>query len=260
MSQDKMSDWMLVDTTGACEDEATFYAEATFHRGGIAWTRACSPAREHWNDPWDDRSIGRGLQAQNASGVFGATLTGFVVDSSAQRTVRTSIRSAEDEPSEAEDLSWLTQSAVITFSSEPRILTLKCAPYVAEDQSPSSWEVVFVGDYSAVWEPAKAPVWRHRDENRVRAYLEASPEIPGLLRRTEPSIARLFGDEVEVVLEVISYVDEGSHDELVAWIQCRDDVETGLAKFEQFVDSWADELWGAVGCTFNYNIEFPNEL
>jgi len=83
------------------------------------------------------------------------------------------------------------------------------------------------------------------------------PGIRFLLEEIEESIAQAFGPGAEVILEVMSFADEGAEDEMVAWIRSGEEVEAGLAKFETFDDEWSDRIWEVGHGRFNFNIQFP---
>ena len=96
----------------------------------------------------------------------------------------------------------------------------------------------------------------YRNPEAVRAYLASHPEIEDFLEATLPALFRCFGDPVNIVLEVMTYPEEGAYDELVSWIQSTDDVSEGLEKLERFEDEWLSEQLSRVGNKFNFNIEF----
>jgi hypothetical protein len=103
---------------------------------------------------------------------------------------------------------------------------------------------------------ATSPRVSYRDYESVRAYLTAYPEIEGFLEEAWLGLVRCFGSSVEIVLEVISYPQDGAYSELVGWIQSTDAVSEGLEKLERFEDGWLLEQLARVGNRFNFNIEF----
>ena len=98
--------------------------------------------------------------------------------------------------------------------------------------------------------------WSYRAEARVQTYMAEFPGLSPLLTEAQESIAEMFGRGTRVTLEVMSFADEGAGDELVAWIQSTEDIETGLEKLDVLVDRWFDEIWEVTHGRFNFNIEF----
>jgi hypothetical protein len=96
----------------------------------------------------------------------------------------------------------------------------------------------------------------YRNSEAVRAYLATYPEIEDFLKETLPVLFRCFGGPVNVVLEVVTYPENGAYDELVGWIQSTDDVSEGLEKLDRFGDEWFPEQLSRVGNRFSFNIEF----
>lgn len=99
--------------------------------------------------------------------------------------------------------------------------------------------------------------WSHRDAAQVSIFMETFPGIDPLLDEAEESIAQAFGRGTEVILEVMTFADEGAEDELVAWICSDEEVEVGLERFDTFDDEWAGRVWRAGRGRFNFNIQFP---
>jgi hypothetical protein len=95
----------------------------------------------------------------------------------------------------------------------------------------------------------------YRNSPMVQAYLACHPEIWGFLEEARPVLAEIFGGLVDIVLEVITYPEEGAEDELVAWIQSTNTVDEGLEKLDRFEDEWAIDHLTSVATRFNFNIE-----
>lgn len=101
-----------------------------------------------------------------------------------------------------------------------------------------------------------SPRLSYRKPDAVERYLSNYPEIMPFISLAYPVLVTVFGYPVEIVLEVMTYPEEGSYDELVAWIQSKDNIEEGLDKLEKFEDEWFREqpLW--LDNRLNFNIEF----
>lgn len=95
----------------------------------------------------------------------------------------------------------------------------------------------------------------YRNPEAVEDFLTKHQEVKNALYEAAPLLQKIFGASVRVVLEVLSYPEEGSYDELVGWIQSTDDVITGLEKLEQFEDVWLPEHLDLSINTFNFNLE-----
>jgi len=94
-----------------------------------------------------------------------------------------------------------------------------------------------------------------RNPEAVEAYLAQHPIVEVALYEAAPLLQEIFGASVRVVLEVLSYPEEGSYDELVGWIQSTDDVLAGLEKLEKFEEVWLPEHLDLSINTFNFNLE-----
>src|SRR5215213_1707571 len=68
----------------------------------------------------------------------------------------------------------------------------------------------------------------YRNAPQVREFLTEHSEINAFLQASWPALVRYFGQEVEVILQVLQYPDEQAEPELVGWIQIDADVETGM--------------------------------
>jgi len=81
-------------------------------------------------------------------------------------------------------------------------------------------------------------------------------EINTFLEVSWPVLVNYFGQEVEVVLQVLHYPDEQAEPELVGWIQVYNDVETGMQQFDAFEEEWFLDHAHELNSRFNFNLEF----
>jgi hypothetical protein len=95
----------------------------------------------------------------------------------------------------------------------------------------------------------------YRNQENVKTYLARHPEIVDFLTTAYPSLVRIFGNSVEIVLEVLHFPERNASDELVGWIQSSDEVEIGLQKLEQFEEAWFLDHMAKIDHRFNFNIE-----
>ncbi|MCE7981044.1 MAG: hypothetical protein DYG89_07630 [Caldilinea sp. CFX5] len=101
-----------------------------------------------------------------------------------------------------------------------------------------------------------APRIAFRNAAQVRNYLDAHPDVNELLGQAWPQLVKGFGQAVEVVLELLDSDEEPREPELVGWIQCTDDIETGLQKLDAIADEWFLHRTEQFNTRFNFNIEF----
>lgn len=99
------------------------------------------------------------------------------------------------------------------------------------------------------------PEISYRNQMAVETYLARYPEIMSFLKAAWPNLVRCFGKPVHIVLEVMTYTEYETYEELVGWIQSTDDVYDGLDKLERFNDEWFLDHMSEVGNKFNFNIE-----
>ncbi|NIT62023.1 MAG: hypothetical protein GWN00_39265 [Aliifodinibius sp.] len=95
----------------------------------------------------------------------------------------------------------------------------------------------------------------YRNSEMVEAFLAAYPKIPSFIKAAAPVLTKYFGQPLEMVLEVMSYPEEGAEEDLIGWIQSHDDVEEGLNKLERFEDEWFLDHMAEVDYRFNFNLE-----
>ena len=103
-----------------------------------------------------------------------------------------------------------------------------------------------------------APVFakvRYRNEKEVNEFLATQPQLPQFLQAAWPILAKHFGKEIEVVLELIPYPYAVAQDELVGWVQFAGTIQDGLAKLDKFVDEWFLEHMEETNHRFNFNVE-----
>ena len=96
----------------------------------------------------------------------------------------------------------------------------------------------------------------YRNGPQVREYLERHSEIIQFLSIAWPQLSKYFGWQTELVLELLHFVDEQAEPELVGWIQCTSDVETGLHRFNAFLEDWFLDHMDQLNSRFNFNLEF----
>jgi hypothetical protein len=89
----------------------------------------------------------------------------------------------------------------------------------------------------------------------AKTFLGYYPEIEQFLENSWPALTSHFGDDIAVVLELLTYPEPGGHSELVGWIQSHDDVYEGLDKLERFKDEWFLDHIDEIEDRFNFNIE-----
>jgi len=97
---------------------------------------------------------------------------------------------------------------------------------------------------------------RYRNREAVEVFIQTRPQIWPFIEAATPFLIKHFGQPLEIVLEVMSFPEEGAEDELVAWIQSSDEVEIGLDKLEKFKDEWFLDRLEEVDYRFNFNLEF----
>ena len=91
--------------------------------------------------------------------------------------------------------------------------------------------------------------------NAVCRFLEHHPAVEGIIRDSQPALARLFGEPLHIILERIRYPEEQSSDELVAWIQSDLPVDEALDRLDRFEDWWFVAHQDATASRFNFNVE-----
>lgn len=111
-------------------------------------------------------------------------------------------------------------------------------------------------DFFSLHSLSTLPRVHYRNAWQVRKYLDNHPDIDRFLLKAWPNLIEQFGQNVEVVLELLHYVEEKADPELVAWIQCPDDVDSGIEKLDAFVDNWFLDHMGELSGRFNFNLEF----
>ena len=95
----------------------------------------------------------------------------------------------------------------------------------------------------------------YRNPEAVKAFMAARPQIIPFIEAAAPVLTKYFGQPLEIVLEVVSYPEEGAEDDLIGWIQSYDEVEEGLNKLEQFEDEWFLDHMAEVDYRFNFNLK-----
>lgn len=98
--------------------------------------------------------------------------------------------------------------------------------------------------------------WVYRNRGQVGDFLTSFPLLGALLPLLEESLKRLFGDEVEVVLEVVRLPEDEAKEELAVIVRSTLDIETGLEKLEQLEDAWLERGRSLSDGRFFFNIEF----
>lgn len=100
------------------------------------------------------------------------------------------------------------------------------------------------------------PKIHYRNAPQVREFLAVHSEINTFLEVSWPVLVKYFGQEVEVVLQVLHYPDEQAEPELVGWIRIDADVETGMQQFDAFEEEWFLDHAHELNSRFNFNLEF----
>lgn len=95
-----------------------------------------------------------------------------------------------------------------------------------------------------------------RNTPQVRSYLDGHPDVNEFLLQAWPSLIKHFGQDVEVVVELLFYPGEQIEPELVGWIQCTNDIETGLQKLDALSEEWFLHRTIEFNSRFNFNLEF----
>lgn len=95
----------------------------------------------------------------------------------------------------------------------------------------------------------------YRNKPEVDCYLANHQEVSTFLRSAHSILQQYFGRNVQVTLEVIKYPDQDSTDDLVGWIQSRDDVRIGLEKLQNLEDDWFLKQPISIVSHFNFNLE-----
>lgn len=115
----------------------------------------------------------------------------------------------------------------------------------------------FVFAVGGSWGASRLVNWSHMNPKKVAEFLQRYSSVKSLMRDMEPSLARIFGVDVAVSLQVVSYPEEGTEDELIASIRSSDTVELGLKKLEELDEEWADKIWSVSRGRFFFDIVFP---
>lgn len=104
---------------------------------------------------------------------------------------------------------------------------------------------------------ARLVKWSYEDVDGVNRFLAEFPRVRSVIEAIEPSIASNFGLGTEVVLRVMPAIEEGGHDELVAWILSDEEIETGLARLDVLAEEWDERIWESTRGRLCVNIAFP---
>lgn len=98
--------------------------------------------------------------------------------------------------------------------------------------------------------------WSYRNRGKVEALLMSFPFLGALIALTEQTLTTLFGDGVEVALEVVRLPESGAPEELAVIVRSSLDIETGLERLERLEDIWLERARSISGGRFFFDIEF----
>lgn len=98
-------------------------------------------------------------------------------------------------------------------------------------------------------------IFHCKDKEKVEIFIQDKDYILPFIKQSILYLVKYFGQPLEITLEVMSFPEDATEDELIAWIKSSDEIETGLDKLEGFNDEWFLDRMQEVDYCFNFNLE-----
>lgn len=98
------------------------------------------------------------------------------------------------------------------------------------------------------------------DKEAVMDYVAAHSAVVPFLQEARGNLARIWGSNVKVNLEVARDPEGSEYDSLMAYIQTTDDANTSIAKLSAFGTQWWNERRKLVRNQLDFDVEIHDAL